>query len=852
MGCGSSSDGRRLEPNHPPEPTPAPSALPPPQPKPAAPVPATQPPASAPPHVSNAAGAPTPLEVKQPALAVASALAPAVEPPAAAEPLVKIGSIQSINESVRMTGERHPSEAKQRREAVSDERDESDPSFTPPVYPKSDGVRAQILESIRRNPLFLSLSPAQLSTVVDAMAEEQCELHSEVIKEGDEYGDRCYVVGSGSYCAYKGKKLLVSYSAGDLFGELAVMYGCRRAATVVCEKPGQLWAIDRRTFKAILKGAYASTAESAGEYLKTVPILSGLSDEQRQRVTGALTAESYDDGALVLKYGEVGEKLFIVKSGELSASRDDGVELTRMRQGEFFGESALEGSREPRKANVVAKGPVEVLSISAADFETIIGSLTDVLQNNLNQRIIDSIELLSYLTRSQRKELVENLRTHRVPAGTKLLEQGTAGSSFYIIQSGECTVMQTVDGGASPVVIATLEMSGYFGERSLLKDEPCNATVVAKTDCVLMRLGMADFRAILGKNLQDIIDEEIRQREDLARQAVVGATGLAFHDLELLSVLGEGSFGRVKLVRHRPTNRALALKCLRKGQLIKYKQVEHVLGEKAVMLACKHPFVVRLEAVFHSTDQVYMALELLLGGELFSLLRIAGRLEEQHARFYSAIVVSAFSYLHERYVCHRDLKPENLLFDKDGYLKLVDMGFAKVVRDRTWTLCGTPEYLAPEIIGNKGHNQAVDWWTLGVLLFEMAAGYPPFAGSDQMDTYQRVMRGKVKFPPGMSASCKDLISKLLTHNPAQRIGSLKGGSKDVRNHPFYMTIDWRALEARQLAPPFVPKLRDNFDTSNYDKYPDDAEDAAHWRRFLDTRYDPIWDQNFGRQVDARH
>jgi serine/threonine protein kinase len=129
-----------------------------------------------------------------------------------------------------------------------------------------------------------------------------------------------------------------------------------------------------------------------------------------------------------------------------------------------------------------------------------------------------------------------------------------------------------------------------------------------------------------------------------------------------------------------------------------------------------------------------MALEICLGGELFSLLRLAGRLEEGHARFYSAIVVSAFSYLHERYICHRDLKPENLLFDNEGYLKLVDMGFAKVVRERTWTLCGTPEYLAPEIIGNKGHNSAVDWWTLGVLLFEMVSGYPPFAGTDQMDT----------------------------------------------------------------------------------------------------------------------
>mmetsp|Transcript_19941 Transcript_19941/g.51424 ORF Transcript_19941/g.51424 Transcript_19941/m.51424 type:complete len:269 (-) Transcript_19941:184-990(-) len=267
------------------------------------------------------------------------------------------------------------------------------------------------------------------------------------------------------------------------------------------------------------------------------------------------------------------------------------------------------------------------------------------------------------------------------------------------------------------------------------------------------------------------------------------------------------------------------------------------------MTQCKHPFVLRLEATFHSRYEVYMLLELCLGGELFSLLRLTGRLEEAHARFYAATVVSAFGYLHERYICHRDLKPENLLFDKQGYLKLVDMGFAKVVKDRTWTLCGTPEYLAPEIIGNKGHNHSADWWTLGVLLFEMTAGFPPFAGQDQMETYQKIMRGKVKYPPGMTSECRDAIGKLLAHNPTQRLGCLRGGARDVKQHDFFKPIDFRKLEAKQIAPPFVPKVKDEFDTSNYDKYPDDAHDAQYWQRYVDPRYDPVWAKNFGEVID---
>ena len=143
------------------------------------------------------------------------------------------------------------------------------------------------------------------------------------------------------------------------------------------------------------------------------------------------------------------------------------------------------------------------------------------------------------------------------------------------------------------------------------------------------------------------------------------------------------------------------------------------------------------------------------------------------------MVASAFSYLHARKVVHRDLKPENLLFERDGYLKLVDFGFAKVVRDRTFTLCGTPEYLAPEIISNIGHGLGADWWTLGILLYEMLVGNPPFAADNQMDIYHKIMRGKYKVPSHFPKAAKEIVSRLLSSNPAARLGCLKSGSKEV-------------------------------------------------------------------------
>ena len=228
-----------------------------------------------------------------------------------------------------------------------------------------------------------------------------------------------------------------------------------------------------------------------------------------------------------------------------------------------------------------------------------------------------------------------------------------------------------------------------------------------------------------------------------------------------------------------------------------------------------------------------MLMELALGGELFSILRERVRFDEKQSCFYAACVQSAFAYLHDSKIVYRDLKPENLLFDSEGYLKVVDFGFAKKIVDRTWTLCGTPEYLAPEIITNKGHSLPVDWWAFGILIYECLNGQPPFCADDPMEIYQKILRNKLQFPPLFSKTSRDLISKLLVTNPSQRLGSLKKGHRDISGHAFFGKTSFKDMLKKKVAAPYVPKISSPTDTSNFDDY--DEEDGEDWSRFNDKR-----------------
>ncbi|OQR90915.1 kinase [Thraustotheca clavata] len=288
-------------------------------------------------------------------------------------------------------------------------------------------------------------------------------------------------------------------------------------------------------------------------------------------------------------------------------------------------------------------------------------------------------------------------------------------------------------------------------------------------------------------------------------------------DFEPLRFIGKGSFGRVLLVRRKAQGELFAMKILTKQDVVKKSQVEHTRTERSVLGSIDHPFIVRLHYAFQTTHQLYFILDYCPGGDLFFHLTRIKCFPESIARFYAAEITLALIHLHEKGIVYRDLKPENIMLDVDGHVKLADFGLAKQGitgrLDGTNTLCGTPEYLPPEILNKKGHGTAVDWWNLGMVLYELLTGRPPWYTTDREALYQRLRSSPLEFPPGLSVEAMDLIAGLLERDPSQRLRAT-----EVLVHPFFRGISWEALLNREVEPEFRPcQYTDPMDAVNFEE-----------------------------------
>ncbi|XP_024118895.1 cAMP-dependent protein kinase catalytic subunit PRKX [Oryzias melastigma] len=306
-----------------------------------------------------------------------------------------------------------------------------------------------------------------------------------------------------------------------------------------------------------------------------------------------------------------------------------------------------------------------------------------------------------------------------------------------------------------------------------------------------------------------------------AGEAAANSRNYRLDELDTVATVGTGTFGRVFLVREQKSRAFYALKQMKIADVIRLKQEQHVHNEKEVLSEVNHPFLIRLLWTHHDERFLYMLMDFVAGGELFSYLRSRGRFSNAAGLFYTSEIVCAIEYLHSKLIVYRDLKPENILLDAEGHIRLTDFGFAKKLSDKTWTLCGTPEYLAPEVIQSKGHGRAVDWWALGILVFEMLAGYPPFFDDNPFGIYQKILSGKLDFPRHLDFYVKDLIKKLLVIDRARRLGNMKNGADDVKKHRWFKMVDWEAVPLKKLKPPITPKVSHEGDTSNFDVYPED-------------------------------
>lgn len=320
--------------------------------------------------------------------------------------------------------------------------------------------------------------------------------------------------------------------------------------------------------------------------------------------------------------------------------------------------------------------------------------------------------------------------------------------------------------------------------------------------------------------IQDVANKLHENDKDTSDEITIGSQKMTFDDFAMLKVLGKGTFGKVMLARVKKTGEVVALKILKKEVIVAKDEVAHTLTENRVLKSTVHPFLTELRYSFQTKDRLIFVMEYVNGGELFFHLSRERVFSEERSRFYAAEIVLAVKYLHDNKVVYRDLKLENLLLDSDGHIKITDFGLCKediTYGATTKTFCGTPEYLAPEVLEDNDYGRAVDWWGVGVVMYEMMCGRLPFYNRDHEVLFELILTEEVKFPSRLTDRVKSILSGLLEKNPLKRLGGGPDDAKEVMQHNFFSTINWEDIYNKRVKPPYKPVVKSDTDVSNFDE-----------------------------------
>jgi len=475
------------------------------------------------------------------------------------------------------------------------------------------------------------------------------------------------------------------------------------------------------------------------------------------------------------------------------------------------------------------------MEISRPQFKNILAAASDQMTKEYF-KYLDNMEIFDALKDDEKTLLAKALLEKPLTEHEIIFEQGDKGDMFYILVEG--TVQVEKDKKKVADLKATSTQPQFFGEKALLNNEPRAATLkVTSKGATALCVDKVSFDMLLGP-----LDQlQKRGKDGTATVQKVGAGGAAEgrkfglinrKDLKRLGLLGCGGFGAVEMVEHVKTSETYALKALSKGYVVKSGMQQSVISEKNVQLMCDSPFIVTLFETYNGDQSLYFLLELALGGELYATYNKKNMWgNDTCAKYYVAGTTYAFEHLHTKKIVFRDLKPENLLLNDHGHVKLTDMGLAKVIVGKTFTTCGTPDYFAPELIASKGHTQAVDWWTLGVLTFELLSGHPPFESATPMQIYQKVTKGitRVAFPKKCKGHPETFIKALCQTDPQQRLAVKKGGIQNIKEHAWYTGFDWEAMMSRSMKVPYKPQVKSKKDNTNFSARREDMPPQVHYK-----------------------
>lgn len=750
-------------------------------------------------------------------------------------------------------------------------------NFKAPRFPKTDQEEKMLKGAIKKRFVFENLPDKTIKSLTAAFEKIHVPAGTQLFSQGDE--DKYFYVVANGQCdiLIDGERHDVAKS-GDSFGEEALLHNSRRRASATVRKDSVLYRFDQTTFRHLLQDEATRSAVHKRALLEKLDFLENASTEQLQKLSNLLTLVKFKKGETLAKQDNIGEKFFLIAEGRVECQD---VKLGRiakdnkiMGPGDYFGKHAVLAEEPIMKANVVAltNGKAYVVSKELRD-EAMGSSLIPVHSRTLHSvkaferkfgrplkhadivgltRLIKNIEYSKgdtiveadqdvdaaiYFVRSGKVHETEGRKLLLISEGAHFGESVFQSARDNKALKGQSTSKIVAESDCTCGVLSVKDYYAFFGDEIAVPEVPTSPPSPQPTHKSTMpyseAIGDSSGNAVTRppkdeKKVKKAKTAPGTQTKDAALQSPQNArlrTKIALESLEKKVCLGEGEFGQVWLVVDKKAEKQqpYVLKIQSKYHLITEGEVDVCKREKDVLLNVDHPFIINLFDTYQDPAFVYMLLDFVPGGELFSILNNdEGRVKihEDRARFYLLGIADALSHLHEKKYVYRDLKPENVMIDRHGYPKLIDFGFAKKVVDQTFTLCGTPAYLAPEIVKSQGHSWPADHWALGVLSFEMVMGFSPFYedGIEQFELYRMIVEEDFPELKGRSSAATDFISRLLEKSPSNRLGSLARGEKDILSHRWFGDLSTTRMRERAIKAPWIPAIKSQFDTSNFDDW----------------------------------
>ncbi|KAK1738217.1 cAMP-dependent protein kinase [Skeletonema marinoi] len=572
------------------------------------------------------------------------------------------------------------------------------------------------------------------------------------------------------------------------------------------------------------------------------------SEDEILEIVDVFKPVTFKKGECIIRQGDsYGDNFYVVETGQLNVhtnvagndGEDNQVLLRTCSKGDHFGEPGGLVGGQRSKRSISALTDCKCWSLARETFSCVISQLRHnqheekmkffracEIQGRSFNHIFDGIQI---------EGLAIAAKTDVFDEGSVIIRGGEPSDVFYFLRSGEVNAYEkglysSYDDDSLNKLAFAVKEKRAFGTTSILKRSNSPYTYVAKTPVRVYYITKDSFELMLG-SLRDALDGNTVSQRSVARSkssksyrdrdvATMIADRVHSHlelkDLKFYKMLGKGAFGKVFLVQSTQDKALFALKCQVKNAIVKHRNQEKVLNECRILKTVGHdPNILGLHNVMQDKRHLYFLIDLLPGNELWFYKKKFKRFPESMARFYAASVLLAFERLHTDLIAYRDLKPENIVLDGEGYGVLVDFGLAKQIEEgQTFTGCGTPDYMAPEVILRIGHDWAVDYWTLGIFLYELVHDRAPFYDTDRIRRQKKILRGVdyVTFPTGFSEPLQDLIRHLLVGDQSKRLGRTQSGIQGIKSHRFFAGFDWEGLEARRIAPAIKPAIPQDLKT----------------------------------------